>query len=1055
MKLTQVIALTAAVFLRAPASSASSKGQTNQKCGYESCPVTRPGMLNVHVLAHTHMDLGWLKTVDQYFYGTKNYYANVGVRYIFESVLNELENDPSRRFIFVETGFFNLWWKTLSENRKKRFNALVQSGRLEFISGGWVMNDEACVHYTNVIDQMTYGMRKLNDTFGKCGVPRIGWQIDPFGHSREFASLLAQMGMDGYFFGRLDYQDFRARKKDHRLEFVWSASENLGKAANIFTGILPNTYSPPMGFCFDIYCSDEAIVDDPDSDEYNVNYKVDEFLSYAKQTAYNYKTRNVPITMGNDFNYQSAGHWFINLDKLIHHANLRSDKTKVHLLYSTPSCYLKALHASRTGWPTKTDDFFPYASDPHAFWTGYFTSRPAFKFLDRYANNQLQAAKQLGVLAGPKGVTETSLDVLREALAIGQHHDAITGTAKQVVTNDYVKRITRGLITSDNYTNDAFTKLLSKKLKPGKSRLVRCHTLNISACEITETSGEVSIILYNPQARPYGTHFRIPVLGTAWRVLDANHNEVSSQITPIPTGVINLPERFSNANQEVVFKATLPALGFTTFHLEADNFLKKQSRHENKKGTSQFLRDTTGTCHDIGSTEMVLQGQRTSAIIDCTSGLLRAISYNGTTIPVKQSFYWYTAFPGNNTMFVNRASGAYIFRPLKQEPLPVAEKAELVYIEKNGSLVQEVHQRFSDWLTQVIRVYDDADFVEFDWVVGSIPVADEIGKEIITRFDTDFQNNGVFYTDANGREILQRSLNFRPTWSVYIKEPVAGNYYPVNSRIFIRDPHRDLQFTVLTDRSQGGSSLRNGSIELMVHRRLLYDDAFGVEEALNETYYDDRGVVVRGTHRVTLSSVNEAAKIHRPLAQAIYSAPTLHFSSVRRKPYKYKYKTNCTALAKPLPPNVHLLTLENWNKEDKVLMRLEHFFELKDHAGELSLPVQFSLQEAFVRNITSVTEMNLAATKTREETVRLEFKPTWTHITKRDLPGHWTTGLKDLQQRFSQQEIQQSGDSQGDEKGSQPVHGPEYNVYLTPMQIRTFLLTFSSDDKKHMICSID
>ncbi|KAL1438734.1 hypothetical protein MTO96_047827 [Rhipicephalus appendiculatus] len=892
------------VFLRAPASSTPSKGHMDQKCGYESCPATRPGMLNVpRAGSHTHGS-GMAKN--------------------------------SRPVL--------LWNQELLRKR-----------RLEFISGGWVMNDEACVHYTNVIDQMTYGMRKLNDTFGKCGVPRIGWQIDPFGHSREFASLLAQMGMDGYFFGRLDYQDFRARKKEHRLEFVWSASENLGKAANIFT----------------------AIVDDPDSDEYNVNYKVDEFLSYAKLTAYNYKTRNVPITMGNDFNYQSAGHWFINLDKLIHHANLRSDKTKVHLLYSTPSCYLKALHASKT----------------------------AFKFLDRYANNQLQAAKQLGVLAGPRGVTETSLDVLREALAIGQHHDAISGTAKQVVTNDYVKRIARGLIASDNYTNDAFAKLLSKKLRTGNSKLVRCHTLNISACEIMETSGEVSIIAYNPQARPYSTHLRIPVLGTAWHVLDANRNEVPSQITPIPTGVVNLPERFSSTDQEVVFKANLPALGFTTYFVEADNFLKKQPRHDIKKGavgsTGQFLRDTTGTCHELGTTEMVLEGRLTSATIDCTTGLLRAISYNGTTIPVKQSFYWYTGYPGNNTMFVYRASGAYIFRPLNQEPLPVAEKAELVYIGKNGSLVQEVHQKFSDWLTQVIRVYDDADFVEFDWVVGSIPVDDEIGKEIITRFDTDFQNNGVFYTDANGREILQRNLNFRPTWNVYIKEPVAGNYYPVNSRIFIRDPQRDLQFTVLTDRSQGGSSLRNGSIEVMVHRRLLYDDAFGVEEALNESYYDGH---LLGSYSPLFKCTPQTLQVQVP--------NQLHSS--------------CEATA---PPNVHLLTLENWNKDDKVLMRLEHFFEHKDNAGKLSLPVQFSLQEAFVRNITSLTEMNLAATKTREETVRLEFNPRWTHITKRDLPG--------------------------DEKGSLPVHGPEYNVYLTPMQIRTFLVTFSSDDKKHIMCSID
>lgn len=45
-------------------------------------------------------------------------------------------------------------------------------------------------------------------------------------------------------------------------------------------------------------------------------------------------------------------------------------------------------------------------------------------------------------------------------------------------------------------------------------------------------------------------------------------------------------------------------------------------------------------------------------------------------------------------------------------------------------------------------------------------------------------------------------------------EPVAGNYYPVNSRIYIKD--NNYQMTVLNDRSQGGTSLVDGQIELMV-----------------------------------------------------------------------------------------------------------------------------------------------------------------------------------------------------------------------------------------------
>lgn len=94
------------------------------------------------------------------------------------------------------------------------------------------MNDEATVHYQSTIDQFTWGLRILNDTFGECGRPRVGWQIDPFGHTREMASMFAQMGYDGLFFGRLDYQDKARRMMTKSAEMIWHASDNLGKYYN-------------------------------------------------------------------------------------------------------------------------------------------------------------------------------------------------------------------------------------------------------------------------------------------------------------------------------------------------------------------------------------------------------------------------------------------------------------------------------------------------------------------------------------------------------------------------------------------------------------------------------------------------------------------------------------------------------------------------------------------------------------------------------------------------------------------------------------------------------
>ena len=110
-----------------------------------------------------------------------------------------------------------------------------------------------------------------------------------------------------------------------------------------------------------------------------------------------------------DFSFQDATADFLNLDKLIKYINAKQDK--VNIFYSTPSCYLYSVYQTNHTFQVKTDDFFPYGSDPHSYWTGYFISRPSLKYYERFGNNFLQIIKQLNALTNLNG--ERSISYLK------------------------------------------------------------------------------------------------------------------------------------------------------------------------------------------------------------------------------------------------------------------------------------------------------------------------------------------------------------------------------------------------------------------------------------------------------------------------------------------------------------------------------------------------------------------------------------------------------------------------------------------------------------------
>lgn len=507
----------------------------------------------------------------------------------------------------------------------------------------------------------------------------------------------------------------------------------------------------------------------------------------------------------------------------------------MNLFYSTPSCYLKSLYDSNITWPTKTDDFFPYASDPHAYWTGYFSSRPTIKRFERVGNHFLQVCKQLSATAKvQESHFEPHLTMLRKAMGIMQHHDAVTGTEKQHVASDYARILHQAMSACGANVKSSLNQFTTGKApKPHSEARVRklstqkshstpdywefnfqsCLNLNESLCDVSENADQFMVTVYNPLAHATYQYVRFPVDGAKYEVRDYRNIPVPSQLVPVAKAVKSLDYRQSKADNELVFQATeVPGLGYKSYFVSRivnevrPVVVQVVARQKRKPQPIVIGNDYLNLTFDV-------------------NGLLSSITIDGETNKISQNFVFYSGAVGNNENFDNRSSGAYIFRPDPKTKEKLVTKEAKIEVFR-GDQVDEVHQTFNEWISQIVRVYKTENYVEFEWLVGPIPIEDGTGKEVISRFFTVMKTKGEFYTDSNGREMLKRKRNFRETWKLNLKEPVAGNYYPVNTKIAIEDgTHR---LAVLTDRAQGGSSIFDGTVELMVHRRLLHDDAFGV-----------------------------------------------------------------------------------------------------------------------------------------------------------------------------------------------------------------------------------
>ncbi|KAE9549642.1 hypothetical protein FO519_007149 [Halicephalobus sp. NKZ332] len=962
------------------------------------------------MITHTHDDLGWIITVDEYYSRLKPKMLPVGVESIYNTVLIELERDPSKRFSFAETGFLTRWVESHDEYDNARLKKLIENGQIELIGGGWVQPDEAASHYVELIDQYTLGLRILNESYGECGRPKVAWQIDPFGHSREHANIAVGIGYEALFFARLHYLEHDKRVQNRTLEFVWDTSDDF-KKNQILTGqFYQGNYAPPPGYCFDALCADDPIVTSPKLQGFNIDSKVDGLIDFVKAQVKAQRHRNVMLLMGGDFQYSNANQVFINMDKLITVANARSNETKIVFKYSTPSCYVKSLSDAGPRLLQRTGDTFPHATANHSYWTGYFTSKPVMKGLVRSSSNFLQLVRSLDALVlFQNNENSANIEKLERAVALTQHHDAVTGTSKENVTRDYERRLLDGWSSNQVVLQRTLQRLSNVPANVTFPKQFICLLSNESICPLTKIVKKVALTVYNGHSHTVKTVLRIPYYYDIVNVKGPKGENIEFELKKsfIPKDQLTSND---SAPYELQFPVEIPALGFKTF------FVSREKKNTDRTTTSfERVRDdlrifqrkrVTNNRREIPSPVFGNSSETkiTNNIIELTFdafGRLRKFTNlkENYTHELTQEFLYYESM--NKSFFLDQASGAYIFRPKGE-----AKRLEAnISIEvSSGKFIQEVRQIVNPWISQVIRLFADKDFVEFDWIVGPILKEEQnpIGKEVISRYAVkSIKNAGYFYTDSNGRQMIERIRNQAPYYEFEKTEPISGNYYPIPTRIQISDD--STQLTVLTDRSQGGTSLVDGQVELMLHRRMYQDDNFGVEESLDEPGVDGRGLVARGKHWLILEAKKDQKK-HRQLALELFHQPVVTFSPIKSTSnFRSSVITEFTGIQKSLPENIHLLTLKQISK-NSVLLRLEHFLQ---NGEDLSLaqPVVVDLDQIFsTLDVIAVEELLLAGNIRTGE--------------RKDLPRSWNRSIRIL-------------DVSGRER---------FSIQLKPMEIKTLML---------------
>ena len=829
--------------------------------------------LKIIVVPHSHNDPGWLWTLNMYYESrTKN---------ILTSTVTFLNSHPDFRMIWSETIFLKMWWDEADIRLKTAFKNLVDTGKVEILSGGWVSVDEATTHYTAVLDQLIEGHQWLKDTLNVH--VNTSWSIDPFGYSMSLPYLWKKAGMKNMAILRIHGAIKQRMAHRKLLTYKWRQQWDKSGAYDIQCHVEPYTLyniehscGPDMGICKIMDYARYSNLPAPGAFNLPDGRRIKGFAAYVeklvqqyRQKASNYKQNVILLPHGDDFRYIHEYEWKGNYDNLVKVMKLVNSRPdwNIQMKFGTVGEYFDLLDEeidqSEEKESTLTGDYFTYTDRDNEYWSGYYTTRPFDKRNIRWMLELLRNAeilttytiiktKQSGRVIQEKNLLQM-LQEARRTHGLVQHHDAITGTSARTTVEDFRLRIFNAIHALQKLTTYLLTFLLPvpnniSYLPTGIQQTPFSPKMDYLV-NVTRQGRE--LVLINTHTQPRVEIVSICANSSRLGIFDQSGNKIKHQIVPYWSDQGEMLQSVF----KIYFQISIHPGSIMTYTVKESKTVIPDSISTihvyNKKFANQNQRTSPFKFFEMGELRQKtfsIHNSHLHAHFSSKSGLLRAICNSQEPNSCSNVNLELRTYQTGN-------SNAYCFGTKVDSPVRLIGEGEMIKVV-SGDLVSQV-------ILHHPILYHQVDLYNTTEIQGeSLHVTnmvrfigpDKRDKELIMSLRSDIlKNNNQYFTDSNGFQMVKRQYRSNL--------PYGANFYPMTNMVFVENDFRRL--TIHSAQAHGVGSFGNGELLVMVER-MPTSSGKGLEEPVEDNKPTLSKFVLTLENKMSTANVNSLNKIYHP-----------------------------------------------------------------------------------------------------------------------------------------------------------------------------------------------